>query len=105
MSSQYSVVITTVNSDNAATSLANALLSKQLAACVQVFPIKSHYTWKGSLHVDSEQLLMIKAKHSDFSAIQQCIVENHSYEVPEIIEIPIAAGLPKYLSWINDVTR
>lgn len=105
MSSQYSVVITTVNSDNAATSLANALLSKQLAACVQVFPIESHYTWKGSLHVDSEQLLMIKAKHSDFSAIQQCIVENHSYEVPEIIEIPIAAGLPKYLSWINDVTR
>ncbi|MBE9059903.1 divalent-cation tolerance protein CutA [cf. Phormidesmis sp. LEGE 11477] len=105
MSNQYSVVITTVSSDDDATNLAEVLLSKQLAACVQVVPIKSHYTWKGSLNVDSEQLLMIKAKHSDFSAIQQCIVENHSYEVPEIIEVPITAGFPAYLSWIDEVTK
>ena len=105
MSDQYSVVMTTVSSDDAATSLAEALLRKQLAACIQVVPIKSHYTWKGSLQVDSEQLLMIKSKHSNFSAIRQCIVENHSYEVPEIIEVPIIAGSPEYLSWIDDVTR
>lgn len=105
MPNQYSMVITTVSSDDAATNLAEVLLSKQIAACIQVVPIKSHYTWKGNLHVDNEQLLMIKAKHSDFSAIRQCIVENHSYEVPEIIEVPITAGLPGYLSWIDEVTR
>jgi periplasmic divalent cation tolerance protein len=105
MSSQYSVVITTAGSKEEAEKLANALLEQRLAACVQVTQIKSYYTWKGSVNVDDEQVLLIKCKRLDFADIQKCIKENHSYEVPEIIEIPITAGLPEYFNWISEVTR
>lgn len=105
MDTLYSIVITTVSDDSEAARLAEILLEQKIAACIQVTPIKSYYTWKESLQTDSEQLLFIKAKHSDFTAIQQCITENHSYETPEIIEVSITNGLPAYLGWIDEVTK
>jgi len=105
MGNQYSLVITTVSSSEEVEKIAKALLSQQLAACVQSTAIKSYYTWKGKMNVDNEQILLIKCKHSDFNQLQQCIKQNHSYEVPEIIELPITDGLPEYLNWINEVTQ
>ncbi len=67
-------------------------------------PIKSYYTWKDSLQTDDEQLLLIKSKCDDFTAIKQCILENHSYEVPEILQVAITGGLTSYLAWIDEVT-
>jgi periplasmic divalent cation tolerance protein len=61
--------------------------------------------WQGHRHVDDEQMLLINCKHADFAKIQQCIQENHSYEIPEIIELAIAAGLPEYFRWIAEVTN
>lgn len=104
MASPYSVVITTASSDDEAKIIATALLSKQLAACVQLMPIQSYYTWKGQLQTGDEQLLLIKTKRSHFAAVQQCILDNHSYETPEVIEVPITDGLPSYLNWIDEVT-
>lgn len=105
MSAIYSIVITTTISKAEAETIARALLELRLAACIQVTQIQSYYTWKESINVDEEQLLLIKCKQADFVAIQECIVANHSYEVPEIVQIPITDGLPQYLQWIGTVTR
>jgi periplasmic divalent cation tolerance protein len=101
----YSIVMTTTSSKEEAEQIARALLAQRLAACIQVTQIQSYYTWKGSLNIDDERLLIIKCKQADFDDIQDCIKTNHSYELPEIIQVPITAGLPGYLQWIGDVTR
>jgi periplasmic divalent cation tolerance protein len=105
MSTIYAIAMTTTSSKAEAETIARALLAQHLAACIQVTQIQSYYTWKDSINVDNEQLLLIKCKQIDFAEIQQCIIANHSYEVPEIIQIPITAGLPGYLDWISAVTR
>lgn len=105
MNTQYSIVITTTSSKPEADRLARILLERHLAACVQISQIHSYYRWQGSINIDDEQILLIKSKQADFADIQQCITENHSYEVPEIIQVPIAAGLPAYLQWIDAVTQ
>ena len=105
MDTIYAIVMTTVSSQEEANRIARALLAQRLAACVQVSQIQSYYTWQGSLNIDDERMLMIKCKQADFAAIQDCIKINHSYEIPEIVQIPITAGLPDYLGWIGEVTR
>jgi periplasmic divalent cation tolerance protein len=105
MSTMYAIVITTTSSKAEAESIARALLAQRLAACIQVTQIQSYYTWKENVNIDDEQLLLIKCKQADFADLQECIKANHSYEVPEIVQVPITAGLPDYLAWIGDVTR
>lgn len=105
MNNQYSVVITTTNSAEASEKIAKALLEKRLAACVQVSQIKSYYTWKDSMAIDEEQILLIKTKSTDYAEVENCIKENHSYEIPEIIQLAMTNGLPAYLNWITEVTK
>jgi periplasmic divalent cation tolerance protein len=104
MDNSYSIVLTTTNNLEEATKITEVLLSSKLAACVQIHQIKSYYTWQGKINIDDEQQLIIKCKTHDFEKIQLCIQENHSYEIPEIIQIPISDGLPAYLQWIDQVT-
>jgi periplasmic divalent cation tolerance protein len=82
--------------------IAQMLLTAKLAACIQVNQIKSYYTRQGSINIDDEQQLLIKCKTQDFAKIQGCIKENHSYETPEIIQIPITDGSPEYFQWISE---
>lgn len=105
MDNNHSVVITTTNSTEISEKIAKALLSEKLAACIQISNIKSYYTWKDEMAIDDEQILLIKCKTSDFKDIENCIKSNHTYEIPEIIMLPINDGLPAYLNWINEVTR
>jgi periplasmic divalent cation tolerance protein len=105
MEHKFSVVITTTATRGEADKLARLLLSEQLAACIQVVQIASYYTWNEGVNVDDEQMLFIKCPAMNFSAIEQCIQANHSYEIPEIIQLPIAAGSSDYLQWIDRVTR
>lgn len=105
MENKYSVIITTTSTKEDAEKIATALLSQKLAACIQVSQIKSYYTWKEKMNKDDEQLLMIKCKHGDYAEIEKCIKANHSYEIPEIIQLPISNGLPAYMNWINEVTK
>ena len=100
----YSIVLTTTSTIAEAEKLASLLLEKKLAACVQVSQIKSLYTRKGTLAQESESQLMIKSKTSDYAAIEACILAHHTYETPEIIQIPITTGSSAYLSRINEVT-
>ena len=103
--SLYAVVITTTSSNDETEKIANALLSNKLAACIQATQIKSYFTWKGSVSVEPENLLLIKCKMADYADIEKCIKENHSYEVPEIIQLPITNGSDSYTEWITQVTR
>jgi periplasmic divalent cation tolerance protein len=102
MNNLYSIVLTTASNPEEAAKIAQMLLNAKLAACIQVNQIKSYYTWQGSINIDEEQQLLIKCKTQDFARIQDCIKENHSYETPEIIQIPIIDGSLEYFHWINE---
>jgi len=98
---EYSVVITTYPDKESAKQAAKWLVEKRLAACVHIFPIDSVYFWQGNIFEDNEVTLLIKSKTALFEKIAAEIKQNHSYECPEIIQIPITGGLPDYLKWIN----
>jgi periplasmic divalent cation tolerance protein len=104
MTSNYGVVLVTTSSQQEAEQIASALVEKKLAACVSVCPIHSIYTWQGKVHNEQEWQLVIKTDLALFPALEAKIKEMHSYEVPEIIALPIIAGSEPYLSWIKDVT-
>jgi periplasmic divalent cation tolerance protein len=69
---------------------------------VQIFPIESVYIWQNKIYDENEIMMLIKSKTELFDKISVEIKENHSYEVPEIIQIPINNGLPEYLKWIEN---
>ena len=105
MNDAYSVILTTTGSADEAQRLAEVLVSRKLAACVQTVPIASTYRWKEELQHDQEFLLLIKTASTLYARVEAAILEVHSYEVPEIVQLPIARGLPAYLTWISDSTR
>jgi len=105
MSSEYAMIIATFPDREAAKKIARLLVEKQLAACVQMFPIESVYRWKGEICEDSEIALFIKSRAALFADIANTIKELHPYEVSEIILLPIADGLPEYLGWIGECTE
>jgi periplasmic divalent cation tolerance protein len=95
------LIMTTVDSEDAAASVANRLLERRLAACVQEVRINSRYRWRGELKRDAEILLLVKTSRQAAEAAMELIRDIHSYEIPEIVAVPIAAGLPAYLEWLN----
>lgn len=101
----YSIVTTTVDSQAAADGIIARVLDDKLAACVQVFPVQSHYVWQGQRRCDAEILLQMKIKTADWDALRQCIAAAHPYDTPEIVRVAIEAGDARYLKWIDDVTR
>ena len=101
----FSLIITTTANKESAKEIARLLVEKKLAACGQIFPIESLYFWQGKICEENETMLFIKSRTALFEEIKTAIKENHSYEVPEIIQIPIKDGLPEYLKWIDDCTR
>lgn len=101
----YGVVLVTATSKAEAEAIATSLVQSQLAACVSLFPIHSVYTWQGELHQEQEWQLLIKTDLAQFQALVTKIRELHSYEVPEIIVIPIVAGFQPYLKWITEQVK
>ena len=86
-----------------AATIARALVERRVAACVNIIPgIKSVYRWKGAVEEEPEWLLLIKTTRDLFDRLRTEIRGLHSYEVPELIALPIADGLPEYLKWIDD---
>jgi periplasmic divalent cation tolerance protein len=99
---RYGVVLVTASSQAEAEAIAEALITAKLAACVSFTPIHSVYTWQGQVHKDQEWQLLIKTDLAQFEALVAKVQEVHSYEVPEIIALPIVAGSPSYLQWIGE---
>lgn len=81
--------------------IAETLVDEQLAACVNIMaPCRSVYRWQGKLENASEVPLQIKTTAAAYPALQARLLQLHPYEVPEIIALPLAAGLPAYLTWV-----
>ena len=102
---EYCIIFTTANDADQASKITNALLPAHLAADVQTADIASAYWWKGEVRRKPEILLQIKTRTELFPAVEKIIRENHTYEVPQIIAIPIIAGGADYLDWIKDETK
>lgn len=101
----HGVVTTTTGSTEEAERIAGALLERRLAACVQTMPVESRYVWKGEVTVDREVLLLVKTRQDRFEEVQAAIAELHSYEVPEILLLPVTAGWPPYLAWLDEAVE
>lgn len=96
-------VITTVSSRRDAEKISKTLIDKRLAACVQIgCPIKSIYRWKGKIETAKEWVCVIKTKKVLYKKVEKLIKENHPYEIPEIIAIPIIEGAKDYLKWLSE---
>jgi len=102
----YLIATTTTGSETDAARLAEDLVEARLAACVQISaPVRSVYRWQGEVHRESEWQLSIKTTVDHQDAIADWLREHHPYAVPELVFLPITAGLPLYLDWIAEETR
>jgi periplasmic divalent cation tolerance protein len=99
----FAIILTTIETEQQAENLAQKILEERLAACVQIQEIKSRYWWKGEIKCGDEYLLLIKTKTKLFSDLSKFIKQNHPYETPEIVQIPITSGSEKYLEWLESV--
>ncbi len=99
------VVLVTASSQVEADTIAQALVQAKLAACVTVLPVQSIYTWQGTVHHDAEWQLLIKTDLALVNALTELVLELHSYDVPEIIALPIVAGSQRYLDWIAEQVK
>jgi periplasmic divalent cation tolerance protein len=97
------VIFITAASKREAEKIAKALLKKKLVACVNITQrIKSFFWWQGKIDSAREYLLIAKSERSMMRKITGCVKSLHSYEVPEILALPIIAGYNPYLDWISD---
>jgi periplasmic divalent cation tolerance protein len=101
------VVLVTCGSRAEARKIAKTVVDARLAACVNILgaPIESIYRWKGEVETASEFLLVMKTTKARFAKLRDAVLKAHSYDVPEIIALPITAGSPNYLEWIAASVR
>ena len=99
-------IITTTATADDAQRIARALVEQRLAACVQIVgPIESVYRWQGKIEIAGEFQCWIKTRSDLFDRVEQTIRQLHSYEVPEILAVPVVAGSQKYLDWLREETE
>jgi periplasmic divalent cation tolerance protein len=102
---EFRVVLVTIDSQAAAIALAEILVNECLAACINLFPIQSIYSWQGQVQQSNEWQLVIKTRFSQYDQLAARIAALHPYEIPEIIMLPITAGSAPYLNWVRDQTQ
>jgi periplasmic divalent cation tolerance protein len=101
----YILVFITASSEKEGEKIASSLVKERLAACVNLIGrMESNFRWKGQICSEREVLLIVKTKDRLFEKLKKRVVELHSYEVPEILALPILAGFEKYLSWVEEET-
>ena len=100
--SEHIVVLVTAGTEPEARQIAKSLVEKRLVACVNILPVSSLYMWEDELQEDHEVLMVIKSTSEVFrEKLLVAIQDAHSYDVPEIIGMPIVLGSPDYLKWIS----
>ncbi len=100
-STNYGVVLVTVPSLDEGKMIAQNLIESKLAACINMFPVSSIYLWQEEINQDQEYQLIIKTDLSQFTKLAEQIKTLHTYEVPEIIALPITIGSKAYLDWLG----
>jgi len=102
----FAIILTTVSAAEEGRSIANTLVEKQLAACVNIIPIiSSVYRWKGQIQSETEVLLLIKTTKDLEAEVYREVQKEHSYDTPELITLPIINGSEKYLDWMTNAVR
>lgn len=102
MEKDYQLLFSTCPTMDVAKKLAHSLLEKHLAACVNIVPhLESVFEWQNEIVTESEVLLLMKTRREHYAAIEQLLLQQHPYEVPELIALPIENGLSRYLAWID----
>ena len=97
------VVLSTCGSEQEAQKLARLLVDQRLAACVNVVPgIRSYYRWEGQIETADEYLLVIKSSRGHFDRLRTRLEQLHSYEVPEVVALPVIDGSKNYLDWLEN---
>lgn len=97
------IVLSTAGSEDEARKIAHHLVEQCLAACVNIIPgIESVYRWEGKVESNREYLLLIKTSSTMFPEVRDAILELHSYELPECVEIAVEGGSPEYLQWVEE---
>ena len=100
--SEHCVIFITTGSKEEAEKISRGLVESKLAFCVSTLPkVHSTYYWEDKIHVDKEFLLIVKTRQDQYEALETWVKNNHSYEVPEIIALPIEQGLSAYLNGID----
>lgn len=100
------VIFITAPSEDEAAKISRALVEARLAACVNIVRnIRSIYTWQGNIEDASEVLMIVKSRNKLLTALSAKVRELHSYELPEIIALPITGGSEDYLKWIRESTE
>jgi len=103
---QSIVVYVSVGSERESLTIARTLVEERLAACVNLFPqVRSIYRWEGKICDEPECYLIIKTRQRLFQTLKERIKALHSYDVPEIIALPVVDGLDSYLEWIHRETE
>ncbi len=99
------VVLVTASTADEAQAIGRALVEERLAACVNVLgPIRSIYRWQGQVEEAEEHLLVVKARAADVDALGARVRALHSYDVPEVLALPVGAGSEDYLAWLVAAT-
>jgi periplasmic divalent cation tolerance protein len=102
---EYLQVLTTIDNEEEAQALQRLLLEHRAAACVQILgPLHSAYWWQGEIEEAQEWLCLAKTRRSEYQRLESLIKQNHPYETPEIIALPIVAANQDYLEWIRAET-
>lgn len=100
------VVLSTTPDLKCAKEIAHLLVQKKKAACCNIIPnIISVYEWDSKINEDNEYLLIIKSTSGKYKDLEQLIISNHPYDLPEIISVDIEKGYPAYMNWIIESTR
>jgi len=100
------VVLVTAGSEDEAARIAHAVVGERLAACVNVVgPIRSIYRWQDAVEDAREWLLIVKARAADLASLEARIRALHSYDVPEVLALPVTGGAEAYLAWLDAATR
>jgi periplasmic divalent cation tolerance protein len=101
------VVLVTCGSRAEARKIARTVVEARLAACANLIgaPVESIYRWKGKVESAKEFVLVIKATRGRFAKLRDAVLKAHSYDVPEIVALPIVGGSAKYLAWIAESVK
>lgn len=95
------IVLTNLPDRASAVKLAQALVDRRLAACVNVLgEASSVYRWQGRVETEPEVPLLIKTRGALYAEVEAAIIATHPYELPEIVAVPVVRGLPEYLEWV-----
>jgi len=103
---KHIMIFCTVPDEVTADKIATVLVENQLAACCSIVPqIRSIYRWQDKVEAQDEYLVIIKSSDENYKQIEQTILKNHPYDIPEILAVKVEKGEDKYLNWINQSTR